>query len=170
MIGTIVSMLPVSAKVKGALATLDITKQESNALDEVVAILGNNPLVAAFVGHPVKSVTDAVSLLSSDKIDLDSPVVEKIAGLLDLAPMRQNLAKVVMGKIASSQRREMLLSVLEKVSNAPIPGFGDVKHESAEHFIAEGLIPYLTRFLPEQDVQETVTVHKCPFCNEVFCE
>lgn len=75
-----------------------------------------------------------------------------------------------MGQIASSERRETLLSVLEKVSHAPIQGFGDVEHVSAEHFIAEGLLPYLTQYLPGQDAQEPVMVHKCPFCHEVFCE
>jgi hypothetical protein len=170
MLSTITSMLPVSAKVRAALATLDINNQESKALDEVVGLIGKNPLISTLVGKEVSNLTDAISAFVDSDMKISETIGSKVSALLAIPEMRLNVAKVLIGRLDSSPRRETLYSVLEKVSKAPLPGFGDVKHESATHFVAEGMIPYLSQFIPGQDVQEPVTVHVCPFCKEAFCE
>ena len=171
MLNLITSRITVPARIKAVMATLGISGDEKTALDEVVASIGTNPFLTVVTGKAFESVEDVTSFFLNTKSDVVSPEVgSKIRGLLAVPGMRKNIADFIVSKINESQNAKMLYSVLEKVSQAPIEGFGDSTHVDLSDFIARGLLPLLESYIPAQDEQIPVVVHKCPFCKEIFIE
>lgn len=168
MLTAIAGALPIAAKLRAIYATLGVTNEEARVLDTLIKDITSSGMMTTIIGREFKSVADVWSFLKDRDFSTIQGQGSKVLSMMHVPQVRQFVAEKLVSVIERSEKAPVLLSVLEKVSNAPIPGFGDVDHSNAAHFVAEGVLPMIANLVVPQEEEKQTVVCRCPYCHEVF--
>lgn len=122
----------------------------------------NQPLTSTdFISHLVDSApTFDVSKFGS--------IGSALKTLMILPEPRLWVVGMIERYMDNHPQSEMLEGMLQKVSNLPLPGFGDTEYDERRLFLANGLLPRLAALLPESqnnaEPRHDVTV--CASCRK----
>jgi hypothetical protein len=163
----------MSTKIELGLRMLGLTSQQRSDLDSIIAMYGSSPVVSTLLGEVptnLSGVLSSVINLSSDSSEIGkaSRKVARIA--MRTSDGRRTIANMITKFISSSPHQDTLTEVLRKISDLPLPGFGNVEYPDGETFIAEGLLPTVDEYLTEEDddIGTGAIGVSCPYCSQNF--
>lgn len=172
MIASLFQRVPLTTKVGLALTTLGLTSAQTEALDIAIAGLGKNPFISTLLGQEITSLNSGVAATVSLMGDVETENTlegrRMLSSILKLEASRSYFADKILEWIDQNAGRVELTQVLEKISDLPIPGFGDTEHVDAKDFLVQGLLPYVRDMAtpPQQDEEGVFVI--CPYCSEAY--
>lgn len=173
MLSGLIDRAPMATKIELALRTVGITPEQRSDIDSVIAVLGTNPFIATILGDSPSTLPAAIARVvdtANDNSEVGVATKKTIRLALKSQKSREAVAKVVVDMISSSPKKESLTAVLMKLSELPLPGFGDTHYETGEQFISEGVLPLVSEFLnsDDEDFGTAPVPVQCPYCSENF--
>lgn len=170
MLDSLIKRIPLSTKVRLGLNAVGVSTAEQRALDTLIGQVGTNPVVSIVLGKEVGSLTGLTDTIGdwASGADGSSFGVPTARRILRDPRGKDMIASVVLDMIARSPDKDMLVQVIDKVSKAPLPGFGDTDYPDIRSFLTEGALPLVESLLPEDSeaLSELGAVVKCPYCEQ----
>jgi hypothetical protein len=171
MIGALLERAPMTTKVGLTLRAAGITAEETKVLDAVIASLGTNPIVATLLGTEVSSLNGAVAAtvdVMSGNTEVPDSMSRLAAQMLSTPKMRMTAASSIVKWVSNHEHVEALTGILHKLSELPLPGFGDTEYPDAQSFLAEGPLALISNHFQEKYSGDEGMVVSCPYCQETF--
>nr|ADI49951.1 P12 protein [Cystovirus phi6] len=178
--------LTPAVKVQMAARALGLSSAEVAAIDSSLGRVSAMPAVAMVLGGKPLSLATIASVVSDANPSATvGALMPAVQGMVSTDEGSGALAQTVVGFMESDPNSEILVSLLHKLSNLPIVGFGDTQYADSADFLAKGVFP-MFRKQPEEvqaapftcrqcdhvdhisDVPKTSTfVHRCTSCGFV---
>lgn len=170
MLSKFVERVPLTTKVRMGLSAVGVGNQEQEAIDSFIARLGGNPVMSIVLGQEVSSLSGVVTLFDewaktdAQELALGIPTLRRLLG--DVKG-RDMLATVILDTINRSPEKDTLVGVIDKLSKAPLPGFGDTNYPDIRSFLTNGVFPMVGKILPTDKEQVMGALVTCPYCSQV---
>jgi hypothetical protein len=159
--------MPLAMKIRYGMTMLGLSPEEKSATDELVAKIGQNPLVAVLLEEEVSTTEGAIASIARRATDK----TRDIGTVLNLAKnpaFRKGLGLSVERWILSHPRKDVLIQVMEKISNLPIPLFMETNYTGIAPFVSDALVPTLLELFPPEEPTAYGMSIECPMCDETF--
>lgn len=165
--------VPLTAKVRGALAIANFRAEDFKALDKLVAQVGKHPLLGVLIPDDVRTFNAAVNVVASgDVTSTWKEVAPSIQGLMNHPVLKKQIATSLDAVLAKNpEQHASITKMMAKLVYSPL-GLADdsTTYEDSASLIADGIFPLIEKYAfpvtHHKNESGPHIVHRCRFCHQ----